>query len=158
LTIVVKPADDPSPYYFEYADSKLTIHPSDYLLIGILGDAQAGSTLTLGMSSGPGSLDVDNSIPLAGVEVSTVDDAQLAADLGIQNMFLSVSLIDPPASGGLLVRESLFHCEGEGDVTIYLFDENYLVADTQVIHQTIPEPASLALLGLGGLAFFRKRR
>jgi hypothetical protein len=57
----------------------------------------------------------------------------------------------------MLVRETVFHCEGEGDVTLILVDhETGEVVDTQVIHQ-VPEPMSLALLGLGGLVLFRKR-
>ena len=49
-----------------------------------------------------------------------------------------------------------FHCDGEGDVQIDLMDEGLGVLDSIIIHQ-IPEPMTMALLGLGGL-FLRRRR
>ncbi|MFA5291397.1 MAG: PEP-CTERM sorting domain-containing protein [Phycisphaerae bacterium] len=49
-----------------------------------------------------------------------------------------------------------FHCDAPGDVFITLTDENLNQMDTLVIHQ-IPEPATMVLLGLGGL-FFRKKK
>ena len=54
--------------------------------------------------------------------------------------------------------EITLHCEGEGDVFIWLFvDPDYVnPADSLVIHQT-PEPMTIALLGLGGL-FLRRRK
>jgi hypothetical protein len=49
------------------------------------------------------------------------------------------------------------HCLGEGDVTIDLYDASGLnIVDTLVIHQ-IPEPMTMSLLGLGGLAMLRRR-
>ncbi|MCX5637648.1 MAG: PEP-CTERM sorting domain-containing protein, partial [Planctomycetota bacterium] len=50
-----------------------------------------------------------------------------------------------------------FHCMAVGDVTLTLraFDEAEV--DRVVIHQLIPEPVSMVLLGLGGLLLRRRR-
>jgi hypothetical protein len=66
------------------------------------------------------------------------------------------------AAGTILFNEIPFHCVGQGDVTIYLYDAPDGVAagvmyDYVVIHQ-IPEPMTVALLGLGGLFLLRRRR
>ena len=58
--------------------------------------------------------------------------------------------------------EILFHCEAPGDVTIRLlwttdFETSALV-DSVVIHQIVPEPATITLLGFGGLLLRRRRR
>jgi len=45
---------------------------------------------------------------------------------------------------------------GTGEVSILLYDENYNVMETLVIEQ-IPEPATMLLLGLGGLLIRRKK-
>jgi hypothetical protein len=66
----------------------------------------------------------------------------------------------PLIPAGLVADQMIFHCEGAGDVTLSLFMDRGLpgglqLMDTQVIHQ-IPEPMTMALLGLGGL-FLRRR-
>ncbi len=50
------------------------------------------------------------------------------------------------------------HCEGPGDVIIELrtFDDFEILQDTIIVHQ-IPEPASMLLLGLGGLLLRRRK-
>jgi len=65
------------------------------------------------------------------------------------------------ATGSVLLDQYAFHCEAEGDVTIKLYTVNtaytaLALRDTAVIHQLIPEPITLTLLGLGGL-FLRRR-
>ena len=61
---------------------------------------------------------------------------------------------------GLQIDEILFHCEGIDDATVRLITSpdfaTFTVADTLVIGQ-IPEPMTMALLGLGGL-FLRRRK
>jgi hypothetical protein len=60
---------------------------------------------------------------------------------------------------GRVIDGLVLHCESYepiGDVTLTLFDVDLNVLDSQVIHQ-VPEPMTLALLGLGGL-FLRRRK
>jgi len=62
---------------------------------------------------------------------------------------------------GLVIDGLDFHCtvtdQLPNDVTLYLLDIDTLgVLDTQVIHQ-IPEPATMLLLGLGGLLLRRRK-
>jgi hypothetical protein len=60
---------------------------------------------------------------------------------------------------GQMIDGILLHGEGMGDVVITMgmvYDEGWTIFDTQVIHQ-IPEPMTMAVLGLGGL-FLRRRK
>lgn len=66
----------------------------------------------------------------------------------------------PEPAPGLMPGVGLdfeFHCDGLGTVTIYLDDTAAPGQDVLIIHQ-IPEPMTMALLGLGGLALLRRRR
>lgn len=134
-------------------DSTVTIHPSDTVLIGIWSETPAPGLLAMGLSEGPGSLDASRMSVQAGVAAGVSDDADKAGELGLQGSFISMEAgqIQP----GVLISEVLFHCDGPGDVTIALVDDNGIVVDTQVIHQ-IPEPFTLAMLGFGGLLLKRR--
>ena len=60
-------------------------------------------------------------------------------------------------SGPGLTADFEFHCTGEGDVVVDIWDMQLGVIDTLTIHQ-IPEPATIALLGLGGLLLRRRKK
>jgi hypothetical protein len=56
-----------------------------------------------------------------------------------------------------LLGDFVFHCAGPGDVLIMLgFDVYDASLDQLIVHQT-PEPATMALLGLGALVLRRKK-
>ena len=56
-----------------------------------------------------------------------------------------------------LIAEYEFHCDAEGDVMINLLASNWTtVLDTVTIHQ-IPEPMTMALLGVGALLLRRRK-
>jgi hypothetical protein len=159
MVITIRLSD--SDIWADYPDSKFTIVPSQTIEVGILqlpGTAPVGvGSLALGLADGLGSLDATSAITKTGVTAALKDDALAAASFGIQNPFVGLD-VTTPINSGLLVRKVMFHCDGEGDVTLYLDDNNGEVLDSQVIHQ-IPEPMTIALLGIGGLAMrmFRKR-
>ena len=135
-------------------DSTITISPSTWIVLGVWDDGQTNpGTLALGLTNGLASLGASNVVVSDGVTAMMADDALMAESLGVQNPFISMEVTN--SSGGILVREIDFHCDGPGDVGIAIVDENGLVQDTQVIHQ-VPEPMTMALLGLGGL-FLRRR-
>ena len=66
-------------------------------------------------------------------------------------------------SGTQLFENIGFHCEAEGDVVITLakINEDWEwtgdIYDTVTIHQAVPEPMTVTLLGLGGLLLRRRK-
>ena len=153
---------DPDP-----VDSEIILQaPSGTLTLGITGTTEAGvavywlmavssaeGTITGGeaMMGGLSSIQpdymVDYFLYYAGLDSATTSAVGgVAADMG--------------ALSGTLVDFIEFHCEALGDAIVTLYSSPDVAAwtceDTLVIHQ-IPEPATMALLGLGGLLLRRKK-
>jgi len=154
MTIVI--LDEETGAWREYPDSEFTITPSTYIEIGLKVDFAAPTgAYALGLLDGAGSLGDDVQILAEGaVTAALTDDALQAESLGLQNPFVSIDLTS--AFEGVLLRGT-FHCDGAGDVTLAEVNSNGVVIDTQVIHQVIPEPATMALLGLGALLLRRRK-
>jgi hypothetical protein len=63
-------------------------------------------------------------------------------------------------AGTKLYDEIIFHCEREGEATITLYWDPWgtqTPIDSVTIHQ-VPEPMTIALLGLGSLVLLRRRK
>jgi hypothetical protein len=158
------------------ADSTIELNKSEHAVIDIWGDAQTGSPAFFYLAAvnegGLGSVDSTNLeilyVPTSTLnefyQVTNPDELAYVSD-GLQKTVASaifVNLADssiPPAPlDGTLVDGIDFHCDSDdGDVVLYLANAgDFSIYDSQVIHQ-IPEPISIALLGLGGL-FLRRRK
>jgi hypothetical protein len=154
---------DPQP-------TDIVIRVSDELILDVHTDAEmsddiywvlytqiAGGTITGGnaLDWGP---EIDNGI--FGSAVENVVPLQAGEEGVVGGTFLwSTDVI--PASG-MFADGILFHCNELGDTTVILQEVTSswgmgAILDTVVIHQ-IPEPMTMALLGLGGLALIRRRR
>ena len=86
------------------------------------------------------------------------DDASIT-DPGVPNT-LQVSAADMPPEPFNIAAGTQFdwllHCESDSDVYVDLMLLDYTVTDRILIHQ-VPEPMTIALLGLGAL-FLRRRK
>jgi hypothetical protein len=146
-------------------DSSVILTQSDTAMISVVAVgvefADAPAFLYI---SGPATLDITNAINnVTGAAVEIWTDFPQAGDQVFLDFTLpaigAVIALTPAAADGILL-----HCEGIGDVTLALYMDRtanvggtFQLMDTQVIHQIIPEPMTMGLLGLGGL-FLRRRK
>jgi len=145
-------------FWADYVDSKLIITPSTEIELGIFdttGQTQPGS-LALGLTEGEGSMDASGMVANQGIAAMMKDDELAAEGLGLQNPFIAME-IPSLTNAGMLLRSIIFHCDAPGDVTIAIVDDNGEILDSQVIHQ-VPEPMTIALLGLGSLVLVKFRK
>jgi hypothetical protein len=140
-------------------DSAIELQPSQVAMIDIHSDGLSQSGAFFLSIEGPGVFgDVSNAVnyvvPNDPENPSIIDISEVGLMLFVDMALVGVPI--PPVPQGLVVDLIPFHCEGEGDVILTLTNEEGLVLDTQVIHQIIPEPMTMALLGLGALLIRRK--
>jgi len=161
----------------EPVDSEITIAPSDELILDIWTDAAItpGGNATWALTVDTTKGDISGGTALLGspyiliVQGETENFASVIPPTGEEGVW--GSLLNGDFVGGssipagtTLFDDFLFHCVGEGDAVINLFD-NVVEGtpmgnpvDSVIIHQQIPEPMTLSLLGLGGLGLLRRRR
>ena len=164
-------ATDPS-VSSDYSEegSEYTLGVCENIWIGIYNDTQgqAGDPRQFGAYVGfdettagewyegetPNSAIYDPPVPFTPTE----GNIYYGVTFGFDVWYSSIKVADAEKFVGVGVTSGFeFHCLDEVDVVITLLDEDYTtVLDTITIHQ-IPEPATIALLGLGGL-FLRWRR
>ena len=153
-------------------DSTITLLPSEEIMLDIWNDVTLTTTntpvtLALIVDNTTGSMSgglVNEAVTNAVIFVFDLSMIPQPVGAGKAGIWGGVTVFDGTvAANTVLVDQILFHCEGPGDAVIQLIqiDDTYgtptgVVYDTLIIHQ-IPEPATIALLSLGGLLLRRKK-
>ena len=145
----------------------ITIAPSDTIMVGIYDDAGGAKfdvsvqieEQAYGVDNPYGSWTMGNGV-YAPPAITAAYNIYMGYYTGYGDIWYMVGT-DPTTnvnSIGLL-GEYEFHCDGEGSVQIDLTDSSLTaVLDSLTITQSvIPEPMTLALLGLGGLLLRRRK-
>ena len=160
----------------EPVESEIILMPSDHIILDIWTDADIGlfelATYAL-VAQGPGTIDASNAVIVGPIGNLLGPLPGLAGFEGVQGQGVAGTYLGGfsgnPVAGDTLVDLIDFHCDGIGEVIVELWsvvdinadpqNPDYrtdVLMDTLIIHQ-IPEPMTIALLGLGGLLLRRRK-
>jgi hypothetical protein len=175
ISVTLDPFGDPI-YIENPQDTEIYLYPSDYIWLDIHGTVSSTTPINVWMVAvGPGSMSggqvlvgdgtVTDYDPMDEIEPGfTWGDFFASYGYDVSPMINFIEFYDSSTPiedlTGILFDYKEFHCDGEGDVVIYVLNADtgeMEVLDSLVIHQ-IPEPMTVALLGLGGLFLLRRRR
>jgi len=150
-------------------DSTINLMPSQWVELDVSSDGLTNAIYPMYLTvAGLGSFDIEHA---GGWARNFVVPPGHDPDEELDNIFfinatkIFMDFVIPglpvPILVGTAADRIWFHCDGQpGDVTLTLYGQigqnPPVTFDTQIIHQ-IPEPITLALLGLGGL-FLRRRK
>ena len=175
FTLVVSDSGTAGTYTDPGDPSDYTIATSDYIWIGVNNDtdgvpgANAKGVFFLGIENTAGPATGSWTGAWQQYKPPLVANAPDNLYYGVADIMGDGSLVldvwnltlddgDPATfnlAGVLDAKE--FHCDELGDVVVGLYDSGFTLLDSVTIHQVIPEPMTMALLGLGGL-FLRRRK
>jgi len=155
------------------ANAALVIHAPATLAVGgttvITLEGLTGQVMLLTMLTveGPGTLDFETLTPIYAGSLAVIDDVLNVEDgqdwfdaiVGANENVTQVVYGEFFDATGLKPEGDLYTieltCDGLGDVILTLLDEDFETITSVTIEQ-IPEPATMLLLGLGGLFLRRK--
>ena len=158
-------------------ESEIVLEESEHAVIDVHSFNNTAVLDILMFTEGNGVLSLDPGwiIDIAGINETLLDQSANPGVIGwlvsmgysptsvIAFTIATATVPIPAVPDGKIVDLIDFHCTGadlvpyQGETRIVLFDAaSQSVVDTQVIHQ-IPEPMTIALLGLGGLLLRRRR-
>jgi len=136
----------------------IELNASQTVVIDIYSDGTTGSQQEFYLNiAGPGTLDITQATNT--VNPPGYDQSIFEVEPG--SIFIDLAILggppEPPVTAGTIVDNIFLHCDAAGDVTLTLVGGVSGILDTQIIHQNVPEPVTLALLGLGGLLLRRRK-